>query len=79
MPDGNWRVSSLPVRSSVVWAWSPDHPAPLHGASGGDFSAAVELVASVPSVRVLQGLGDELQAVAAAGYLVGFIGVDSER
>ena len=30
----------------------------------------------MPGVRVLQVLGDELQAFLAAGHLVGFIGVD---
>ena len=38
----------------------------------------MEAVAPVPGVRVLQVLGDELQAVLAAGHLVGFIGVDGE-
>ena len=57
-------------------AWAPDHPAPLDGAGGGDLPSAVEAVAPAPGVRVLQVLGHQLQALLAAGYLVGFISVD---
>ena len=47
-------------------------------AGGGDLPSAVEAVAPVPGVRVLQVLGHQLQALLAAGYLVGFISVDGE-
>ena len=84
-PDALWlefldrelvSVGSSPLGLPAVRAWAPDRPAPLDGAGGGDLLAAVEAVASVPGVRVLQILGHQLHAVGAAGHLVGFFGVD---
>ena len=46
--------SFLPTFRPAVRAWAPDHPAPLDGTGGGDLPSAVEAVAPVPGVRVLQ-------------------------
>ena len=66
---------SLPSGLPAVRAGPPDHPAPLDGSGGGDLPPAVEAISAV-GVQVLQVLRHELEAIGAAGHLVGFIRVD---